>query len=252
MDLRTQASLQGPLDPVVQRGDCGAACRRDRRGGGERWRAWAVEQQGPGRPAEHGLVEASCLRGPGAQTPTGGLGGCVAGLVCAHGKDVRIFTGVVDYYFSVTVPRPLFLETVPLADLSAFSAASLERWGVAGGCRDQFDSTFCERVRQEASAALQREAEGAFGRLRGVVAACTRGEVGGLDDVLLQSLLKPLPGNCPVTAVVSDFLQARSLLAVATTLACLRLDGFQIVFVFVCRFRFRFPLSCVGEPRGSL
>ena len=155
-----------------------------------------------------GSVQAAVLLGPGAQVLTGGLGGSVEGLLCEHGKDVQLFAGIVDYFFSVTIPRPLFLDPVPLADLSAFSAGGLKRWGLDERCTDEIESNFCHRVRQEAAAVLQREAEGAFGRLRGVVAACTRGEVGGLDDALVQSLLKPLPANSLVTTLVSDFLQA--------------------------------------------
>ena len=130
------------------------------------------------------------------------------GLLADHRGDVKLWVGLVDFYFSLTVPRPLFLDPVPLPLLAAFDIGRLERWGVPPEEAQKCDGCFLAVVRRELQEETRRQADSSFARLRGVITACIRGEVGGLDELSVQALLKPLPSESPATALARDFLEA--------------------------------------------
>jgi hypothetical protein len=148
------------------------------------------------------------LQSKGVETATAGLGGSVHGLLLQHRGDVQLWLGLVDYYFSITVPRPLFLDPVPLQLLADFQGSRLERWSVGQAEAQKCEESFLAVVRRELQEETRRQTDSSFARLRGVIAACVRGEVGGLDEPSMQALLKPLPAESPVTALTRDFLEA--------------------------------------------
>jgi hypothetical protein len=154
-------------------------------------------------------VKAPVLATPSRTAPCAGLGGSVRGLLIAHRVDWPEWAAVVDFVFSVTVPRPLFLDARPLGQLAAFKADRLRVWGVPTEACEEFERTFLKVVGKRHAEALRQEADAAYGQVKAVISQCCRGEWGGLRQDLVDGLLKPLPQKSTVADLLRDFLQAR-------------------------------------------
>jgi hypothetical protein len=118
------------------------------------------------------------LCGPGAAVAYNTEGASLASLLQQHEDDCILFLGVVDFVFSVTVPRPLAAEPAPLelTAMLAFPPGLLPRWSVTTEHTELFQEKFLTVVRQGHILAVQREAETAYVQVRALVAQCGRGE----------------------------------------------------------------------------